>query len=160
MSSDTVEVAVGKVVEGTITGITHFGAFVALPNGKTGLVHISEVADAYVKDIKDYLHDNDVVKVRVLSMEEGGKIGLSIRQAAEPRPDAPVREPRPPRDPSAHREPREPRGHGRGGNNQFARGGQPTFEDKIQRFMRDSEDRLQDLKRSTESKRGGRGAGR
>lgn len=157
MSSETVEVEVGKVVEGTVTGITHFGAFVALPNGKTGLVHISEVADAYVKDIKDYLHDNDVVKVRVLSMEEGGKIGLSIRQAVEPRPDAPVREPRPPRDPSAHR---EPRGHGRGGNNQFARGVQPTFEDKIQRFMRDSEDRLQDLKRSTESKRGGRGAGR
>ncbi len=145
------------VVEGTVTGITHFGAFVALPNGKTGLVHISEVADAYVKDIKDYLHENDVVKVRVLSMDENGKIGLSIRQAAEPRPDAPVREARPPREPGGGH--REPRGGGRGGN-QFNRGVQPTFEDKLQRFMRDSEDRLQDLKRSTESKRGGRGAGR
>ncbi|MCL5066124.1 MAG: S1 RNA-binding domain-containing protein [Firmicutes bacterium] len=160
MSSDVIEV--GQVVEGTVTGITHFGAFIALPNGKTGLVHISEVADAYVKDIKDYLHDNDVVKVRILSMDENGKTGLSIRQAVEPRPDAPPREVRPPREPREPREPsnhREPRGHGRAGN-QFARGVQPTFEDKLQRFMRDSEDRLQDLKRSTESKRGGRGAGR
>lgn len=169
MSSDAVEVGVGKVVEGTVTGITHFGAFVALPNGKTGLVHISEVADAYVKDIKDYLHDNDVVKVRVLSMDDNGKIGLSIRQAQEPRPDAPPREVRPPREPNPHREGgmpshREGGNHRRGAPGQFARGGgsgvQPTFEDKLQRFMRDSEDRLQDLKRSTESKRGGRGAGR
>jgi S1 RNA binding domain protein len=153
MSADVVEV--GKVVEGTVTGITHFGAFIALSNGKTGLVHISEVADAYVKDIKDYLHENDVVKVKVLSMDDSGKIGLSIRQAAEGRPDAPPREVRPPREAGGGR---EGGGHRRG--NQFARGGQPTFEDKLQRFMRDSEDRLQDLKRSTESKRGGRGAGR
>ncbi len=154
MSADTVEV--GKVVEGTITGITHFGAFVALSNGKTGLVHISEVADAYVKDIKDYLHESDVVKVRVLSMDDRGKIGLSIRQAQEPRP-AVAKESRPPREANSHRD-NQGGGHRRG--NQFARGGQATFEDKLQRFMRDSEDRLQDLKRSTESKRGGRGASR
>lgn len=150
MSAEVVEV--GSVVDGTVTGITHFGAFVALSNGKTGLVHISEVADAYVKDIKDYLHENDVVKVKVLSMDQNGKIGLSIRQA---QPGSAESEQRPPRE---RREAGGRRG-GRGGN-QFSRGGQPTFEDKLQRFMRDSEDRLQDLKRSTESKRGGRGAGR
>ncbi len=155
MSADTVEV--GKVVEGTITGITHFGAFVALSNGKTGLVHISEVADAYVKDIKDYLHESDVVKVKVLSMDDRGKIGLSIRQAQESRPTV-ARESRPPREVTSRRD-NDGGGHRRGGN-QFSRGGQVSFEDKLQRFMRDSEDRLQDLKRSTESKRGGRGASR
>ncbi|MBX5467056.1 MAG: S1 RNA-binding domain-containing protein [Firmicutes bacterium] len=128
-------VEVGQVVEGTVTGITHFGAFIALPNGKTGLVHISEVADAYVRDIKDYVKENDHVKVKVLSMDANGKIALSIRQA-EPKP---------------HREGRE--GH-------RDRRSQVSFEDKLQRFMRQSEDRLQDLKRNTESKRGGRGASR
>ncbi|MCL6564356.1 MAG: S1 RNA-binding domain-containing protein [Firmicutes bacterium] len=129
-------VEVGQVVEGTVTGITHFGAFIALPNGKTGLVHISEVADAYVRDIKDFVKENDHVKVKVLSMDANGKIALSIRQA-QPRP---------------HRE----GGHG----HRERRGAPASFEDKLQRFMRDSEDRLQDLKRSTESKRGGRGASR
>ena len=71
---------VGNIVEGKVTGITNFGAFVELSNGKTGLVHISEVADAYVKDIKDFLNENDVVKVKVINMSEG-KIGLSIKQA-------------------------------------------------------------------------------
>lgn len=127
---------IGQIIEGTVTGVTHFGAFVALPNGKTGLVHISEVADAYVRDIKEFVKESDHVKVKVLSMDTNGKVALSIRQA---QPNSkPVRE-------TAPRE---------------RRGPQPSFEDKLQRFMRDSEDRLSDLKRSTESKRGGRGAGR
>ena len=70
---------VGSIVEGKVTGITNFGAFVELAEGKTGLVHISEVADAYVHDIKDYLKENDIVKVKIINMREG-KIGLSIRQ--------------------------------------------------------------------------------
>lgn len=134
------EMEIGQVVEGTISGITHFGAFIVLPNGKTGLVHISEVADAYVKDIKEYVKENDHVKVKILSMDPNGKIALSIRQA-QPRP---ARE-QGHRDHNSHRERRAP---------------QVSFEEKMQRFMRDSEDRLQDLKRNTESKRGGRGASR
>ncbi|MDA8194390.1 MAG: S1 RNA-binding domain-containing protein [Thermaerobacter sp.] len=132
------EVAVGKIVDGTVSGITHFGAFVVLPNGKTGLVHISEVADAYVKDIKDFVKENDPVKVKVLTMDERGKIALSIRQA----------QPKPPREAGGGHH-RERRGASSGGG---------SFEDKMQRFMRDSEDRLGDLRRNTESKRGGRGA--
>jgi S1 RNA binding domain protein len=135
------DLEIGQVVEGTVTGITHFGAFVALPNGKTGLVHISEVADAYVRDIKDYVKENDVVKVKVLSMDGKGKVGLSIRQAQEPKRGE------------------ETRLRERGPGVRGRRGG-GSFEDKLQRFMRDSEDRLQDLKRNTESKRGGRGASR
>ena len=137
MASD---VEVGQVVEGTISGITHFGAFIVLPNGKTGLVHISEVADAYVKDIKDYYKENDKVQVKVLSMDPKGKIALSIRQA-QPKSEQSPREAAPRRE---HRHER--------------RGPQVSFEDKMQRFMRDSEDRLGDLRRSNEAKRGGRGA--
>ncbi len=137
MASD---VEVGQIVEGTISGITHFGAFVVLPNGKTGLVHISEVADAYVKDIKDYYKENDKVQVKVLSMDPKGKIALSIRQSQ------PKSEPSP-RDAAPRKDHRHER-----------RGPQVSFEDKMQRFMRDSEDRLGDLRRSNEAKRGGRGA--
>ncbi len=73
----------GTILEGTIINITNFGAFVDV-DGKTGLVHISEVADTFVKDIKDYLKEQDKVKVKVLSVDEGGKISLSIKQASVP----------------------------------------------------------------------------
>ncbi|MCY0879632.1 MAG: S1 RNA-binding domain-containing protein [Firmicutes bacterium] len=136
------ELEVGQIVEGTISGITHFGAFVVLPNGRTGLVHISEVADAFVRDIKDYYKENDKVQVKVLSMDANGKIALSIRQA-QPKSASNAREHGPRHD---HRSERDRRAQ------------QISFEDKMQRFMRDSEDRLQDLRRNTESKRGGRGA--
>ncbi len=139
------ELEVGEIVEGTVSGIAPFGAFIVLPTGKTGLVHISEVADAYVKDIKDYLKESDKVKVKVLSMDPNGKIALSIRQA-QPKP--------------AHREAPRDTGHRERerGDRRSAAVPQATFEDKMQRFMKDSEDRLQDLRRNTESKRGGRGA--
>lgn len=126
-------IEVGSIVEGTVSGITHFGAFVTLPNGKTGLVHISEVADAYVKDIKDYLQQNEQVNVKVLSLDERGKIGLSIKQAQPGYNPAPRRETR-----------------------QSSR----SFEDRLARFMKDSDERLGDLRRATDSKRGGRGGGR
>lgn len=121
---------VGSIIEGVVSGITNFGAFVELPGGVTGLVHISEVADAYVKDVRDYLKDQDTVKVKVISVDPKGKIGLSIKQA-NPAPRRPER--------------RVP---------------QISFEDRMTRFLKDSDERQQDLRRSTESKRGGRGGGR
>ncbi len=133
--------AVGAVVEGTVTGITNFGAFVELPTGQTGLVHISEVADVYVNDINEFLKKTDKVKVKVLSVDPSGKkIGLSIRQAQE---GASAARPLPPRGPRP------------GGPRRPAPG---SFEDKLKRFMKDSEDRLGDLRRNTEGKRGGRGS--
>lgn len=133
--------AVGAVVEGTVTGITNFGAFVELPSGQTGLVHISEVADVYVNDINEFLKKTDKVKVKVLSVDPSGKkIALSIRQAQEgasPTRQLPPRGPRP------------------GGARRPMPG---SFEDKLKRFMKDSEDRLGDLRRNTEGKRGGRGS--
>lgn len=72
---------VGTIVSGLVTGITNFGAFVELETGQTGLVHISEVADAYVKDINDYLKLGERITVKVINVDGRGKIGLSIRQA-------------------------------------------------------------------------------
>lgn len=129
------EIVVGSVVEGVVSGITRFGAFVLLPNGKTGLVHISEVADAYVNDIKDYIKENDRVKVKILSFDGNQKIGLSIRQA---QPGAQAVRPQAPR---------------RGGG----MGRPQNFEDKLARFMKDSEDKQADLKRHHDKGRGGRG---
>ena len=76
-------IEVGSKVQGKVTGITNFGAFVELPDGKTGLVHISEVADNYVKDINEHLKVNDSVKVKVVSVAPGGKISLSIKKVQE-----------------------------------------------------------------------------
>ena len=77
-------IEVGSKVEGKVTGITDFGAFVELPGGDTGLVHISEVADTYVKDISNYLQEDEKVKVKVINVDDDGKIGLSIKQLDNP----------------------------------------------------------------------------
>jgi len=120
-------VEIGSIVEGVVTGITKFGAFVELGEGKTGLVHISEVANTFVRDIKDFLKEGDRVKVKVIGIDDKGKVSLSIKQT-ERRPPRPER-------------PRAP---------------QPSFEDKLAKFLKESDERQLDLKRSMEAKRGGR----
>ncbi|MDQ0216185.1 S1 RNA binding domain protein [Oikeobacillus pervagus] len=135
-------IEVGSKLQGKVTGITNFGAFVELPEGSTGLVHISEVADNYVKDINDHLKVGDQVEVKVINVEKDGKIGLSIRKAKD--------------------QPRQSRPHSQRprhkGNDQ--RNNKENFEQKMARFLKESEDRLSSLKRHTESRRGGRGARR
>ena len=144
---------VGAIVEGEVTGITNFGAFVQLPEGKVGLIHISEVSNVYVEDVHDFLKEHDKVKVKVLSIDERGKIGLSIKQLTPPPAAAP--QPKPQRPQNENRERRA------GVRVQNARVVSPlTFEDKLSKFLKDSDDRMLDLKRNTESKRGGRGARR
>ena len=141
---------IGAIVEGEVTGITAFGAFVQLPEGKVGLVHISEVSNVYVKDIHDFLKEHDKIKVKVLSVDERGKIALSIKQLEA----APAPQPKPQRQPQEAAQFRAPR-------QQNTRPAMPlSFEDKLSKFMKDSDDRMLDLKRNTESKRGGRGARR
>ncbi|NWN93011.1 MAG: RNA-binding protein S1 [Bacillus sp. (in: Bacteria)] len=137
-------IEVGSKLQGKVTGITHFGAFVELPDGSTGLVHISEVADNYVKDIHDHLKVGDIVEVKVLNVEKDGKIGLSIRKAKDQAQQS-----------QSQSHSYRPQRHGRGNNR-----GKEDFESKMARFLKDSEDRLSSLKRNTESKRGGRGARR
>ena len=157
---------VGAIVEGEVTGITNFGAFVQLPEGKVGLIHISEVSNVYVKDVHDFLKEHDKVKVKVLSVDDRGKIGLSIKQLTPP----PAPQPRPQRPQNDNCERRNNNGMRPQGDNSERRGGMSrqrerpmalvSFEDKLSKFLKDSDDRMLDLKRNTESKRGGRGARR
>ncbi|MFZ3591040.1 S1 domain-containing RNA-binding protein [Bacillus sp. DJP31] len=151
-------IEVGSKVQGKVTGITNFGAFVELPGGSTGLVHISEVADNYVKDINEHLKVGDEVEVKVINVEKDGKIGLSIKKAKErpPQPSSPSSSSSSSR-PSSQRPRNSNRQGGGGYRDKFE---QETFEQKMNRFLKDSEDRLSTLKRATESKRGGRGARR
>ncbi|AVQ97606.1 general stress protein 13 [Oceanobacillus picturae] len=125
-------IEVGSKLQGKVTGITNFGAFVELKEGTTGLVHISEVADNYVKDINEHLSVGDEVTVKVINVGKDGKIGLSIKKAKD-KPKRPQRD---------------------------TRERTESFESKMNRFLKDSEDRLSSLKKHTESKRGGRGAKR
>src|SRR5207302_9558644 len=74
----------GTILEGIVVKITHYGAFVELPDGKSGLVHISEIADTYVKDVRDYLKEQEKVKVIVLGYNDKGKLDLSVKQALDP----------------------------------------------------------------------------
>ena len=133
---------VGSIVEGTVTGITSFGAFIQLPDGQTGLVHISEVADSFVTDVRNHVQDRERVTVKILSADDRGRFELSIRRARSPGlPEGVVR----PRRGGGRRD--APAGEGGG------------FEDLLRRFKKESEERQLDVKRNTEGKRG-RGRGR
>ena len=83
------QLEVGAVLEGKVTGITKFGAFVELPGGKTGMVHISEIAPTFVKEIRDYVTENQMVKVKILNISEEGKVSLSMKRAVPPPPKRP-----------------------------------------------------------------------
>ena len=85
------ELSVGSIVDGKVTGITKFGAFVALPEGKSGLVHISEIAYSYVNEVSDHLHEGQEVKVKIIGIDQANRINLSIKQVTPP----PQRSPRP-----------------------------------------------------------------
>ena len=159
---------VGDIVEGKVTGIKPFGAFVSLPEGKTGLVHISEVSYEFVQDLSAVLSDGQTVSVKVLSIAPDGKIALSIKRLLPPPPRQPRegRGPRPgaPRDGGrsgaprgAGRPPRQPR-------DAAPRVWQPkaparsdnlSFEDMMSRFKSQSEEKMADLDHETNNRRGG-----
>lgn len=117
-------VSVGEIVEGTVTGITNFGAFIQLAKGKSGLVHISEISHDYVEKVDDYLKKGDKVKVKVLSVTDDGKISLSIRQA-KPKTTQP-----------AEIE----------WNKTDSTQKSMSFEDKLSQFLKDSNDKMDQLK--------------
>ena len=166
------QLEVGNIVEGKVTGITKFGAFIELPGGKTGMVHISEVSTTYVKEISDHLSENQMVKVKVLSISEDGKISLSIKKTQEAPPQQPQARPafsqqRPPFQPRQDRQGQDRQGHdqpprrntgGRGGNvgwnpKKAEPAGKPTFEDMLAKFKQTSDDKMSDIKKGTEVRR-------
>jgi S1 RNA binding domain protein len=78
MPTEQANIVPGEIIEGKVQGITNFGAFIELAGGIVGLVHISEIADTYVKDVRDFIQVGEQVKVKVLNVS-GNKIGLSIK---------------------------------------------------------------------------------
>ena len=132
------ELAVGTIVSGKVTSITKFGAFVALPGGKSGLVHISEVANAFVSDVHDFLTEGQEIQVKVLSVADG-KIGLSVKQVQRQaeRPSHPVHTSRP-----VAAGPAAP-----------APSAEQSFEDKLKQFMTLSDSKMSELNRSRDGKR-------
>lgn len=111
------------MIDGTVERITPYGAFLKLEDGRLGLVHISEIDRNYVKDVHDHLRETDVVQAKVLAIKEDGKIDLSIKALQDPAP---------------------PR---------TRRGSDPDLEKKLKTFMKQSEERLVDVKRAVEHKR-------
>ena len=154
-------IEVGNVFEGRVTGVKPFGAFVALPEGRVGMVHISEVSNEFVQDINTVLHDGDEVKVQVINIAPDGKVALSIKRLL-PRPD---------RREGGHfggnggRGGRPPREGGRAAARYAApRVWQPkapartdnmSFEDMMSRFKSQSEEKMADLDHETNNRRGG-----
>ena len=145
------ELEVGSIVEGKVSGITKFGAFVALPEGKSGLVHISEVANAFVADVSEHVQMGQTVKVKILSVSPEGKINLSIKRAAETRPaeHAPaVRRAPAPRREAAPSQPQA-----------FAAdppSADQAFEDRLKKFMQESDSRIADNRIYAEHRSRGR----
>ena len=129
---------VGAILAGKITGITKFGAFVTVAPGKSGLVHISEIADTYVSDVHNHLTEGQEVKVKVIGVDKTGRMNLSIKSAVAA-PDTETR-PRPVQKPQET--PAE-----------------PSFEDKLKRFMQDSDNKISVLKKQSD-KKGARRRGR
>ena len=125
------ELEIGAIQEGKVTGITKFGAFVLLPGGKSGLVHISEIANAYVNDVNDYLKVGDAVKVKILSVNEA-------RPAYTTRPANTYRSTPP---------------HG---GEVAPPTGDTSFEDKLKQFMQQSDSKINDSKIYADRRSGGR----
>ena len=152
------DLTVGAIVDGKGTCCTKCGAFVALPENKSGMVHSSEVASSFVNDIKEFLQEGQQVKVKIINIDQQGRINLSIKKAQP-------QEPRPPR--QERREggfaPRQPRfpprreGAPRGRAQQAPKDPSTmTFEDKLKAFMTDSESRQADVRHATDRKNGSR----
>lgn len=133
------ELQVGSIYEGKVTGITKFGAFVSLPGGKSGMVHISEVANAYVEDIHNYLTEGQTVTVKLIGIDQMNRINLSVKKAAAEQPSHAAPPPPPVR-------------------STLTKSEDSSFEDKLRQFMQTSESKMSDL-RAGADKRGGRRRG-
>ena len=154
------DLTVGTIVDGKVKSITKFGAFISLPGNRTGMVHISEIAHAYVSDIHEYLTEGQDVKVMVISVDPAGKINLSIKRTQEPprsgndhgnrsfqsnrRPssDRPreARSDRPRPDTFRPSHPKEPQ----------------SFDDMLKQFMQDSDSKISSLKQYSDHRSRGR----
>ncbi len=141
------QLTVGDIVEGKVTGITNFGVFVDLGENQTGMVHISEVAQTYVSDIREFVKEGDIVKMKVLNIGDEGKVSLSIKKAMpEKKPERKPKLPPKPDNSFVWTAKKEETG---------------SFEDMMNRFKQVSDDKFSDLKRkNNDARRPRRGASR
>ena len=147
------QLEIGKIYEGKVKGITQYGAFVDIDGGGTGMVHISEIANTYVSEIRDHLTENQQVKVKVIGINEAGKVSLSIKKAVEnplPQGQNQIRNNNRRRNDAQRSKPNvwEPK--------KTVPMSELSFEDMLTRFKQNSEERMCDLKRSTDRKNGSR----
>lgn len=133
------DLVVGAIYDGKVTGIMKFGAFVSLPGGKSGLVHISEIAYSYVSEVKDFLHEGQEVKVKLIAIDENGRINLSIKKAMDPPPQTFRSAQKPAPQVSAPQQ-TDPAA---------------SFEDKLKRFMADSDNKMSGLKQYSDKRSSG-----
>lgn len=155
------DLVVGAVVDGKVTGIMKFGAFVSLPGGKSGLVHISEIAYSYVNEVSDFLKEGQEVKVKIIGVDENGRINLSIKKAQEPPAQPPKRR-------TFNQNPNNKAGGGNGAPSGQPRtyakpaqpAAEPSFEDKLKQFMADSDSKISGIKQYSDRKSSRRRGGR
>jgi len=134
-------ITVGEILEGKVTAIKEYGAFVGLGSNRSGLVHISQIASEYVKQVEDYLSVGDTVKVKVIDISEDGKISLSIKQVAPlQRKDGKIPEPKP-----MKRSNDISRGPSTQGKRQPQQDKMNSLEEKLKKWLKTSEERIQDL---------------
>ncbi len=147
----------GAIVSGKVTGLTDFGAFLELEGGKTGMIHISEVASNYVKDIREHISVGQEVKAKIISVSPEGKISLSIRKLN----DQPKEKEQRPQKPQKPRSERRPANVWNGQKSSAPPAGEKqSFEDMMARFKQVSDEKMTDLKRASDSKRGSAGYSR
>ena len=128
------ELTAGAILEGKVKSITNFGAFIALPENKTGMVHISEIANAYVSDIRQHLTEGQDVKVMVISAEPG-KVNLSIKRLEAKQDDRPARRSAPAARPAGNvTPPPQPKT------------ADQLFEEKLKQFMAESDSKISSLR--------------
>ncbi len=161
------QLEVGKIYEGKVTGITKFGAFVEFDKDTTGMVHISEVANTFVNDINDFLKVGDTVKAKVMTLGDDGKIALSIKKALPQEPKKKFD--------NGGRKPNKSFNQSKGGYNKSfekkeqprdllknppdavfdvdSKSGDQNFEDMLNKFKASSEERFSDLKHVMDNKR-------
>ena len=160
--------SVGNIINGKVTGITNFGAFVETEDGSRGMIHISEISRSYVESIKSVLKVGQAVTVKVISISDDGKIALSMKQlepndnnGKKPAQRKPKTEKPPAPKPKRKYEP-APAVTSPGEYQWESSGPGATFEDMMSRFKRTSEDKMSDLKRgeSRGYSRRGNGSGR
>ncbi len=135
------EFDIGSILEGKVTGITAFGAFVALPENRSGLVHISEIAHSYVSNVRDHLTEGQAVKVKVIDIDKNGRINLSIKKALDPppKPAAPAR-------PPVRRTPNNPHRSDAPWQASAPASSDVSFEDRLKQFLQDSDSKISGLK--------------